>query len=220
MNADGSNPTRLTSTPYLEFYPEWSPDGTKIAFTSNREGSDNFEIYVMNADGSGQTNISNNPAYDALPNWSPDGTKIAFESTRHDTLSGRPDIYVMNADDGSNPIRLTTHPAHDEAPDWGPATATEPPPTPGQVIDELISIIQNLDDNVPQSVKTDIIAALEEVSNILNDDNPDNDESACDELSAFINQVNAAERRDTLTPEQAEELRTQAEDIIMNQLDC
>jgi hypothetical protein len=100
-----------------------------------------------------------------------------------------------------------------------------PPPQPPlsipkQVIDELISTIQNLDDNVPQSVKTDIIAALEEVSNILNDNNPNNDELACDELGAFINQVNAAERRGTLTADQADDLRTQAEDIIMNQLDC
>jgi hypothetical protein len=61
---------------------------------------------------------------------------------------------------------------------------------------------------------------LEEVSNILNDNNPNNDESACDELGAFINQVNAAERRGSLTPEQADNLRTQAEVIIMNQLDC
>jgi PKD repeat protein len=97
-----------------------------------------------------------------------------------------------------------------------------PPPitTPTEVIDELISIIQNLDDNVPQSVKTSLIALLEEVSNILSDDNPNNDESeACDELGAFINEVNANERSDTLTADQADELRTQ-EVIIMNQLDC
>jgi hypothetical protein len=93
-----------------------------------------------------------------------------------------------------------------------------PSPIPKQVIDELISIIQNLD-NVPQSVKTDIIAALEEVSNILNDNNPNNDESACDELDGFINEVNAAESTGTLTADQADNLRTQAEDI-RNMLDC
>jgi hypothetical protein len=113
--------------------------------------------------------------------------------------------------------------ATDEAGNTGTAsftiTVNPPPPTPAQIIDELISIIQNLDDNVPQSVKTDIIATLEEVSNILNDGNPNNDESACDKLGAFINQVNAAEGRDTLTAEQADDLRTQGEDI-MNQLDC
>jgi Tol biopolymer transport system component/PKD repeat protein len=103
-----------------------------------------------------------------------------------------------------------------------PSPPPPPPPTPipKQIIDELISTIQNLDDNVPQSVKTSLIALLEEVSNILNDNNPNNDESACDELGAFINQVNANERRGTLTPDQAGDLRTQAEDIRDALLDC
>jgi hypothetical protein len=56
---------------------------------------------------------------------------------------------------------------------------------------------------------------LKQVSDILTDNNPNNDESACGKLGAFINQVNANERRggDTLTPNQADDLRTQAEDI-------
>jgi hypothetical protein len=76
------------------------------------------------------------------------------------------------------------------------------------------SIIQNLDDNVPQSARTDIIAALEEVSNTLNDNNPKNDGSAvCDELGAFINDEIAAQTGSALTADQANGLRTQAEDI-------
>jgi hypothetical protein len=55
---------------------------------------------------------------------------------------------------------------------------------------------------------------------VLNDDNPDNDESACGRLGAFINQVNANERRDTVTADQADGLRTQAEDITIKLLDC
>jgi hypothetical protein len=62
---------------------------------------------------------------------------------------------------------------------------------------------------------------VKEVSNILTDDNPNNNESACNRFDAFINQVNAAERRDdTLTADQADELRTQAEDIRDVLLDC
>jgi Tol biopolymer transport system component len=48
----------------------WSPDGSKIAFVSSRDGKAN--IYVMNFDGSGQTNLSNNPAGgDSNPVWRP-----------------------------------------------------------------------------------------------------------------------------------------------------
>jgi hypothetical protein len=54
---------------------------------------------------------------------------------------------------------------------------------------------------------------------VLNDNNLNNDESACGTLGAFINQVNANERRDTLTAEQADDLRTQAGDI-RDELDC
>ena len=49
MAADGSHPINLTNHPALDGFAVWSPDGTRIAFTSNRDG--NTEIYVMNADG-------------------------------------------------------------------------------------------------------------------------------------------------------------------------
>ena len=60
---------------------------------------------------------------------------------------------------------------------------------------------------------------MKQVSNILGDDNPSNDNAVCGKLGAFINQVNANERRDTLTADQADELRTQAEGIRTS-LDC
>ncbi len=93
MNADGLGQTRLTTNPAGDGEPAWSPDGTKIAFTSDRDG--NSQIYVMNAaDGSGQTNLTNNAAFIVgTPAWSPDGTKIAFTNTR----DGNVEVYVMNA---------------------------------------------------------------------------------------------------------------------------
>src|SRR5581483_9196050 len=111
MNANGSGQTRLTTNPARDDFPDWSPDGSKIVFTSDRDG--NAEIYVMFADGSGQINITNNPAFDAQAAWSPDSHKIAFGSTR----DGNYEIYVT---DGSSTTRLTTNLAFDGAPAWQP----------------------------------------------------------------------------------------------------
>ncbi len=116
MAADGSNRTALTSYDGDDSYPVWSPDGTKIAFHTDRDG--NYEIYSMDADGQNQTNLTNNPAGDYDPAWSPDGSKIVFDSFRNDNL----DIYAMNAD-GSDPVRITTNEAWDEYPSWSVATS-------------------------------------------------------------------------------------------------
>ncbi len=117
MNADGSNVVRLTTNWALDRFPIFSPDGSKIAFTSNRDG--NTEIYVMSADGTDQVRITNRPGGDSQPNWSPDGTRIAWRSSPVE----RPeigDIWVMNAD-GSNAIQLTDDPADDLRPAWSPS---------------------------------------------------------------------------------------------------
>ena len=122
MNVDGSNVIRLTnSSPAVNDGPAWSPDGSKIAFVSNRSDVPpyygQYEIYVMDADGSNVIRLTTDPGYDLNPAWSPDGSKIVFVSTRDD---GDADIYVMDAD-GSNVIRLTNSlPAVNDGPVWSP----------------------------------------------------------------------------------------------------
>jgi Tol biopolymer transport system component len=114
MNADGSNQIDLTNHPAADKDPAWSPDGSKIAFYSDRDGY--TDIYVMDADGSNQTNLSDSPvSRDKYPAWSPDGSKIAFTSDREFNVY----LYVMDAD-GTNKRRLTTEPASDLWPTWSP----------------------------------------------------------------------------------------------------
>ncbi|MCH8346287.1 MAG: PD40 domain-containing protein, partial [Chloroflexi bacterium] len=89
--------------------PAWSPDGSKIAFSSDRDR--NNEIYVINADGTGLKNLTNSPDSDTRPVWSPDGSKIAF-------VGGG--IYVVNAD-GTGLTNLTTYsPGANGSPVWSP----------------------------------------------------------------------------------------------------
>src|SRR2546425_57355 len=112
MNADGSNLVQLTHGPAVHFMPAVSPDGAKIAFTSNLDGA--FGIYVANADGSNPIRLTQ--GMDGDPVWSPDGTRIAFESGRQD---GTSDVYLMNAD-GSNRVQLTRGSTGNLLPAWSP----------------------------------------------------------------------------------------------------
>ena len=113
MNADGSGQTRLTDSDAVDFDPSWSPDGSRIAFSSVRDGA--AEIYVMSADGSAQTRLTDKEARNYYPSWSPDGSLIAFTSYG----DGNAEIYVMNAD-GSAQTRLTNNEAVDSRPSWSP----------------------------------------------------------------------------------------------------
>jgi hypothetical protein len=69
VHPNGTGLTQLTDTPDDEITPTWSPDGTRIAFATNRDG--NYEIYVMLADGTRPVRLTNHPAFDADPAWRP-----------------------------------------------------------------------------------------------------------------------------------------------------
>ena len=113
LNSPPTELNNMTKNSASDEAPAWSPDGSKIVFSSDRDG--NYEVYVMNADGSNPTNLTNNSADDEDPTWSPDGNKIAFITYR----DGKGEVYVMNAD-GSNPTNLTNNKYIEMQAAWSP----------------------------------------------------------------------------------------------------
>jgi Tol biopolymer transport system component len=114
MNADGTGQTQLTTDLADDELPTWSPDGSRIAFDSNRSGS--YDLYVMNANGSGVTPLTSGPSQDIQADWSPDGTKLVFASDRG---GDGYQIYTVNAD-GTGVTKLTSEPLDAELPTWSP----------------------------------------------------------------------------------------------------
>ncbi len=91
---DGSNLVRLTETPGYDAEGSYSPDGSRIVFTSFRDGD--AEIYIMDADGSHPRRITHSKGYDGGPFFSPDGTRIVYRSDRDD--NDLLQIYINNAE--------------------------------------------------------------------------------------------------------------------------
>jgi dipeptidyl aminopeptidase/acylaminoacyl peptidase len=114
MTAAGGSQTPLTTSQDTD--AAWSPDGTRIAFTSARDGG-NEEIYLMNADGSGQVRWTVSAGIDREPAWSPDGTRIAWSSDR-----GGDNTEIWSARlDGSDLRQHTLNGAvTDDQPEWSP----------------------------------------------------------------------------------------------------
>lgn len=105
----GGGSTNLTNNLAEDDLPAWSPDGKKIAFTSNRDGAG--DVYVMNSDGSAVNRLTFTPSKESSSVWSPNGDRIGFDSDR----DGNREIYIMNSD-GSNQTRLTFNPTTDSGP--------------------------------------------------------------------------------------------------------
>ena len=98
--------------------PAWSPDGTKIAFVSNRGSGDlGWSIFVMNADGSEQRVLARNTSRFAHPTWAPSGKQIAFVGVGDTT------IWVMNSDGSGQRRLLTDAQADSEDPAWSPVAS-------------------------------------------------------------------------------------------------
>ncbi len=113
VNADGSGLHRLTSDPAHDFDPAWSPDGTTLAFRSERDG--NTEIYVMSARGFGQHNLSRDPADDWGPTWSPAG-QVLWNCARGVSFGFRACV----ADPDGTGLHVIPADVYVEYPAWSP----------------------------------------------------------------------------------------------------
>jgi TolB protein len=110
---DSGASTQLTNDEATNYAPTWSPDGSRIAFETNRNVD--YDLYVMNYDGSDLTQLTNTPEIiEASPAWSPDGKRIAFVAGQR-----KGDIYLMDAD-GTHVVQLTHASASSYDPAWSP----------------------------------------------------------------------------------------------------
>jgi TolB protein len=108
--------TRVTSDPADDMDPSWSPDGTRIAFQADRDGS-HFDLWVMDSDGANEQRLTTNVNEDRNPAWSPNGEWIAFDSDRSVNF----DIWRLPVATGElGALAVTTGNQDDIEPAWTP----------------------------------------------------------------------------------------------------
>ena len=110
---DGVNQRRITINRSMNLFPNWSPDGRSIVYTSYRSGVP--DLLISNIYAGTMESPTKGVGQNWLPVFSPDGTRIAFVSSRE----GNSEIYVINRD-GSDLRRLTNSPNIDSTPTWSP----------------------------------------------------------------------------------------------------
>lgn len=85
MNTDGTDQTNLTDSATVdETDPSFSPDGSRIVYSSNEGDLEFANIFIITSTGGTSTRVTNFGGYDGAPSWSPDGSQIAFESSPDD----------------------------------------------------------------------------------------------------------------------------------------
>jgi Tol biopolymer transport system component len=117
MNEDGTSVHQLADGAAGEdLSPALSPDGSRVAFSSNRSG--HYGLYVVNADNTGLLPVLVDGYENTAPAWSPDGTKLAFSRSHNPGGPADIGISVVTISSGT-PASLTTAPGDDE-PAWSP----------------------------------------------------------------------------------------------------
>lgn len=108
--------THLTSGDFDDRDPVISPDGTQIAFSSNRSGY--WDIYILDLRTQNTVQLTSSPQYDGAPTWSPDGEWISYESYNGSNLN----ILIQSVSDLTAPaIQLTQDAGNNYSPAWSPA---------------------------------------------------------------------------------------------------
>jgi dipeptidyl aminopeptidase/acylaminoacyl peptidase len=116
LDADGSDPRRLSSSDAAAEDPAVSPDGKQIAYVAI-PGVSGVDLFVAGADGSDAKRLTHGDDFEGDPAWSPDGRRIAF--VRGYDLDVQSDLYVTRAD-GTHVRRLTHGSDVEESPSWSP----------------------------------------------------------------------------------------------------
>jgi dipeptidyl aminopeptidase/acylaminoacyl peptidase len=145
---DGSSPPRqLTAGTRRDVDPRWSPDGSRLAFTSNRAG-DTMQLYVLPVGGGEPRRLTDLKEDVTQAAWSPDGTTIAFVSRVRDSAYDEEDdkrraprrfarlqyklehvgwtadrpmhLFTVPADGAGEPVQITSGDAEDASPAWSP----------------------------------------------------------------------------------------------------
>jgi Tol biopolymer transport system component len=127
MDPDGTNVRPLGSPQIVGFDPRWSPDGRRLAFTSERDHKgrtwtrDGFfwhnELYIVNADGSGLKRMTKTQANESGVTWSPDGKRLAFVSGLPGGIKRRYQLWTMPAA-GGRATALVRTAGFASDPDW------------------------------------------------------------------------------------------------------
>jgi TolB protein len=103
MDADGGNKRQVTALGGANFGPSWSPDGTKIIFSSNfvAPRSGNFELYLVDASETMASaekleRVTTSATFDGFPMFSPDGTRLIWASNRHARTEGETNLFIAD----------------------------------------------------------------------------------------------------------------------------